>query len=139
MSAEARTGLRLDHVHLRVADLERSRRFYRAVLGAVAPGVEPAEGPDFFEAGELFLSAGDGPLSSVHLAFSAPDRETVRRFHAAALTAGGSDNGAPGERAYRPGYYAAYALDPDGNNVEAVCHGRAGDTAPPTPAATPAD
>jgi catechol 2,3-dioxygenase-like lactoylglutathione lyase family enzyme len=117
------TGRLLDHVHLRVADLERSRAFYRAALGALAPPITLTEGPDFFEADELFVSAADGPVSSVHLAFQAADRETVRRFHAAAVAAGGTDNGAPGERPYHAGYYAAYVLDPDGNNVEAVFHG----------------
>ena len=65
------------------------------------------------------------PSGPVHLAFAAPDRETVDRFQEAALAAGGRENGAPGERAhYHAGYYAAYVLDPDGNNVEAVFHGR---------------
>ena len=59
----------------------------------------------------------------MHIAFQAKDRETVDRFHAAALAAGGTDNGAPGEREYHPGYYAAFVLDPDGTNVEAVHHG----------------
>jgi catechol 2,3-dioxygenase-like lactoylglutathione lyase family enzyme len=59
----------------------------------------------------------------MHIAFQAPDEETVQRFHEAALVAGGRDNGAPGERSYHPGYYAAFVLDPDGNNVEAVYHG----------------
>lgn len=117
------TGRLLDHVHLRVADLERSRVFYRAALGALAPPIALTEGRDFFEADELFVSAADGPVSSVHLAFRAADRETVHRFYAASLAAGGTDHGAPGERPYHPGYYAAYVLDPDGNNVEAVFHG----------------
>jgi catechol 2,3-dioxygenase-like lactoylglutathione lyase family enzyme len=122
---EYHTGRLLDHVHLRVSDLERSARFYAAVLDALAAPIELVRGPGFFAADELFVSQGDGPLSSVHLAFQTPDRETVGRFHAAALAAGGTDNGAPGERSYHPGYYAAYALDPDGNNVEAVFHGAA--------------
>jgi len=122
---EYHTGRLLDHVHLRVSDLERSARFYIAVLDALATPIELVRGPGFIAADELFVSQGDGPLSSVHLAFQTPDRETVQRFHAAALAAGGTDNGAPGERPYHPGYYAAYALDPDGNNVEAVFHGAA--------------
>jgi catechol 2,3-dioxygenase-like lactoylglutathione lyase family enzyme len=109
-------------VHLRVSDLERSKAFYAAVLAALGIQVELGEGPGFFYADELFVST-DGPPSSVHLAFQAPDHETVARFHEAALAAGGTDNGAPGERSYHPGYYAAYALDPDGNNIEAVFHG----------------
>jgi catechol 2,3-dioxygenase-like lactoylglutathione lyase family enzyme len=119
---EAHAGRLLDHVHLRVADLEASKRFYKAVLAAV--GLElSSEGEGYFAADELFVSA-DGPVTrDLHLALQAADEETVRRFHEAALAAGGRDNGAPGEREYHPGYYAAYALDPDGNNVEAVYHG----------------
>jgi catechol 2,3-dioxygenase-like lactoylglutathione lyase family enzyme len=117
-------GRLLDHVHLRVSDLETSKRFYAAALGAV--GLEIGmEGPGFFAADELFVSADREPTSGVHIAFQAPDRETVQRFHEAVLAAGGRDNGAPGERTYHPGYYAAYALDPDGNNIEAVYHGPA--------------
>ncbi len=121
---EHNRGRLIDHVHLRVADLERSKAFYAAALAALGTSVELGEGPGFFYADELFVS-DDGPASSVHLAFQAPDRETVHRFHEAALAAGGVDNGAPGERPYHPGYYAAYALDPDGNNVEVVHHGPA--------------
>ncbi|HXV32432.1 MAG TPA: VOC family protein [Gaiellaceae bacterium] len=124
------TGLRfhrgrlLDHVHLRVSDLGAARTFYTAALGAVGREIT-IEGPGFFVADELFVSA-DGPATTgLHLAFQAGDRETVDRFHAAVLGAGGRDNGGPGERGYHPGYYAAYALDPDGNNVEAVYHGPA--------------
>ena len=80
------------------------------------------EGPGFFTADELFVSTGE-PTAGLHLAFQARDRETVHRFHEAVLAAGGTDNGGPGERSYHPGYYSAYALDPDGNNVEAVHHG----------------
>lgn len=119
---EYHTGRLIDHVHLRVADLERSKAFYRTVLAALGTSAVLGEGPGFFYADELFVS-DDGPASSVHVAFQAPDHETVARFHAAALAAGGTDNGGPGERKYHPGYYAAYALDPDGNNIEAVYHG----------------
>ncbi len=63
------------------------------------------------------------PTAGLHFAFQAPDRATVDRFHEAAIAAGGRDNGAPGERDYHPGYYAAFVLDPDGTNVEAVYHG----------------
>ena len=119
---EHHSGRLIDHVHLRVADLERSKAFYAAVLPVLGTGGQVGEGPGFFYADELFVS-DDGPPSSVHLAFQAPDQETVRRFHEAAIAAGAVDNGAPGERPYHPGYYAAYVLDPDGNNVEAVYHG----------------
>ena len=123
---EFHKGRLIDHVHLRVRDLGASRRFYRAVLDALGLPFG-GEGDGWFWADELFVSAaGDGaPTERLHLAFQARDRETVHRFHAAALAAGGRDNGAPGERPYHPGYYAAYALDPDGHNIEAVHHGPA--------------
>ena len=118
-------GRLFDHVHLRVKDLEASKRFYRAVLAAL--GLEDAlvEGDGHFYVDELWVDVADGDVSRVHLAFQAPDRETVQTFHRAALAAGGRDNGAPGERSYHPGYYAAFAIDPDGNNIEAVFHGPA--------------
>jgi catechol 2,3-dioxygenase-like lactoylglutathione lyase family enzyme len=119
---EAHAGRLFDHVHLRVADLETSKRFYRAVLESLGLGFT-LETQSEFSADELFVSADGEPTSGLHLAFQAPDRETVQRFHHAALAAGGQDNGRPGERDYHPGYYAAYVFDPDGNNVEAVFHG----------------
>jgi catechol 2,3-dioxygenase-like lactoylglutathione lyase family enzyme len=115
-------GRLLDHVHLRVRDLEASKAFYAAALEAVGLPIV-MEGPGFFAADELFVSGDGEPTSGLHLAFQSADRETVHRFHDAVLAAGGRDNGAPGERGYHPGYYSAYALDPDGNNVEAVFHG----------------
>jgi catechol 2,3-dioxygenase-like lactoylglutathione lyase family enzyme len=127
-------GRLLDHLHLVVRDLPASRRFYEAVLGVL--GIPLVTGPDFFWADELFVSSVDsraarGELTGrVHFAFQAADRATVDRFHPAALAAGGRDNGAPGERPYHPGYYAAFALDPDGNNVEVVHHGPAQRSAP---------
>jgi catechol 2,3-dioxygenase-like lactoylglutathione lyase family enzyme len=121
---EAHAGRLFDHVHLRVADLGASRRFYKAVLEAVGRELT-FDGEDRFAADELFVSADGPPTRDLHIAFQAPDQETVERFHQAALAAGGRDNGAPGERGYHPGYYGAYALDPDGNNVEAVYHGPA--------------
>jgi catechol 2,3-dioxygenase-like lactoylglutathione lyase family enzyme len=90
-----------------------------------------AAAEDFFWADELVISSVDSPASAgkltgrVHLAFQAKDGAMVDRFHAAALAAGGTDNGAPGMRPYHPGYYAAFVLDPDGNNIEAVFHGPA--------------
>jgi catechol 2,3-dioxygenase-like lactoylglutathione lyase family enzyme len=116
-------GRLIDHVHLVVSDLAASKRFYVAVLASVGRSITH-EGPDFFASDELFVSQGDA-LSHVHLAFQTADRDTVHRFHAAALQAGGRDNGAPGDRHYHPGYYGAFALDPDGNNIEAVYHGPA--------------
>jgi catechol 2,3-dioxygenase-like lactoylglutathione lyase family enzyme len=121
---EFHAGRLLDHVHLRVRDLEASKRFYRTVLESLGLGLT-WEGTDAFSADELFVSADGPPTVRLHLAFQAADRDAVHRFHEAALAAGGRDNGAPGERRYHPGYYSAYALDPDGNNVEAVNHGPA--------------
>ncbi len=123
-------GRLVDHIHLRAADLEASRRFYRAVLAPRRRGFT-SESERHFSSDELWVDAADGPASRVHLAFQARDRETVRAFHAAALAAGGRDHGGPGERSYHPGYYAAFALDPDGNNIEAVCHGPADRSAGP--------
>jgi catechol 2,3-dioxygenase-like lactoylglutathione lyase family enzyme len=127
---ELHRGRLIDHVQLVVKDLAASKRFYLAafeVLGISVGG----EAEEHFWVDELFVSSKDsreaqGALTGrVHLAFQAASRETVDRFHRAVLAAGGRDNGAPGERPYHPGYYAAFALDPDGNNVEAVFHGPA--------------
>lgn len=118
---EAHAGRLFDHVHLRVRDLAASKRFY---AGAFEPlGLEIRGGEGWFSVDELFVSDDEPLTTGLHIAFQAKDRETVARFHAAALAAGGRDNGAPGERDYHPGYYAAYVLDPDGTNVEAVYHG----------------
>ncbi|GEN10003.1 lactoylglutathione lyase [Myxococcus fulvus] len=122
---EFHRGRMFDHVHLRTRDLEASRRFYQAILGVLGIPIG-AHGPGHFFADELFVSPvdpGATKSSSVHLAFQAKDRDTVHRIYEAALAAGGKDNGAPGERPYHPGYYAAFMLDPDGNNIEAVFHG----------------
>jgi len=109
---EYHVGRLVDHVHLRVRDLEASKRFYRAALEALALGLT-WEGEDAFAADELYVSDDGEPTSRVHIAFQARDRAAVHGFHAAVLAAGGRDNGAPGERSYYPGYYAAYALDPE--------------------------
>ena len=122
-------GRLIDHVQLVVRDLTASKRFYAAVLDAL--DIPMHEGEGYFWADELFVSPIDSPAAAgkptgpTHLAFSAQDRATVERFHAAALGAGGQDNGAPGERSYHPGYYAAFVHDPDGNNIEVVYHGPA--------------
>ncbi len=118
---EFHQGRLLDHVHLRVSDLEASKRFYRAAVEALGRSLT-RETEAAFLLDELYISA-DGEPSRVHIAFQAADRDAVQRFYDAALAAGGRDNGPPGERDYHPGYYAAYVLDPDGNNVEAVFHG----------------
>ena len=118
----------IDHVGLKTSDQAASRRFYEKALAPLGYSVlmEFEEGqvvgmgvggkPDFW------FSSGS-PSNPIHLAFSASDRGTVDAFHAAALAAGGRDNGAPGLRPeYHPGYYGGFVLDPDGNNVEAVFH-----------------
>jgi catechol 2,3-dioxygenase-like lactoylglutathione lyase family enzyme len=119
---EQHYGRLIDHVHLRVSDLDRSFSFYQMVLRALDPMILVERGDSWVQADELYLSA-DGAVHPVHIAFRAEDEEAVRRFYEAGLAAGGIDNGPPGDRTYQPGYYAAYLLDPDGNNVEAVFHG----------------
>jgi len=114
-------GRLIDHIQIVSADVAASRRFYDAVLGVLGIAVEG--GDEWFYADELFVSGGKPLTGRCHLAFQAADAETVAAFHAAGLAAGGRDNGAPGERSYHPGYYAAFLLDPDGNNIEAVYHG----------------
>jgi catechol 2,3-dioxygenase-like lactoylglutathione lyase family enzyme len=117
----------VDHLTLRVRDLEASRRFYAAALAPWGGREWKDEwGISFGPPGSEDVAIAEGePSAPIHLALSAPDRETVQRFYEAALSAGGRDNGPPGERPqYHPGYYAAYVLDPDGNNVEAVFHDR---------------
>jgi catechol 2,3-dioxygenase-like lactoylglutathione lyase family enzyme len=121
---EFHQGRLIDHVHLRVADLEKSRAFYRAVLASVGREIT-METDGFFVSDELFVDKADDHVSRVHLAFQTDGQEQVAAFHAAGLAAGGTDNGAPGERPYHPGYYGAFLLDPDGNNIEAVFHGPA--------------
>ena len=121
---EFHQGRLLDHVHLRVRDLEASKSFYRATLAALGRELT-WESESAFASDELFFSDDGEPTSGLHIAFQSPDRDTVERFYEAALAAGGTDNGRPGERDYHPGYYAAYVRDPDGTNVEAVFHGPA--------------
>jgi catechol 2,3-dioxygenase-like lactoylglutathione lyase family enzyme len=118
------TGRLIDHVHLRAKDFPKTRKFYEAIFAVL--GLEIAYSSDnAFQLDELYVDAADPdtPPTHVHLAFQAKDRATVDGVYAAALAAGGIDNGAPGERPYHPGYYGAFVLDPDGNNIEAVFHG----------------
>jgi catechol 2,3-dioxygenase-like lactoylglutathione lyase family enzyme len=122
----------LDHVGVSVSDFARSRAFYVAALAPL--GIVPAmeveaggyRGTGFGKAGkpDFWIGGGGGPVSGpVHLAFAAEDRAQVGAFYAAAMAAGGRDNGPPGVRAqYHPDYYGAFVLDPDGANIEAVCH-----------------
>lgn len=127
---ELHRGRLIDHIQLVVGDLTASKNFYSAVLKALEIPMG-GEGPDFFWADEIFISsvaskASMGiPTGRTHLAFQARDSKMVENFYRAALEAGGKDNGAPGLRAYHPGYYAAFVIDPDGNNIEAVYHGPA--------------
>jgi catechol 2,3-dioxygenase-like lactoylglutathione lyase family enzyme len=123
-------GRLFDHIQLVVADLAKSKRFYEAALGALNIPIAMAT-EEFFNADELFVSVKDSTASAgtltgrVHLAFSTRDKSAVERFYEAGLAAGGRDNGKPGPRPYHPGYYAAFLLDPDGNNIEVVYHGEA--------------
>lgn len=121
----------LDHVTIQVRDIARARAFYDVALaplglavlmsgeGYHGYGIAGADRPPGF-----WIGAG-GPVAPVHIAFAARDRWEVEAFHKAALAAGGTDNGAPGLRPhYEPGYYAAFVLDPDGHNIEAVVRER---------------
>lgn len=126
METTLHRGRLIDHLQLVVRDLDASKRFYGAVLEVLGVPLG-GEGDGFFWADEFVVStasseAAEGKLTGrCHFAFQAKDRATVEAFHRVALAHGGKDHGAPGERSYHPGYYAAFVLDPDGNNVEAVC------------------
>lgn len=127
---ELHRGRLIDHIQLVIKDLGASRRFYEAVLRALEVPLGGV-GEDYFWVDELFVStagsqAAQGKLTGRHhLAFQARDRAMVDAFYKVGLENGGKDNGRPGERPYHPGYYAAFLLDPDGNNIEAVYHGAA--------------
>ena len=116
-----------DHIGLTVKNVDASVRFYQAALGALGHVLcsRDESGAGFGPVGEPALwlyRAKNSENLGVHVALRAPDRSAVDRFHADGLKAGGRDNGNPGLRAdYGPTYYAAFLLDPDGNNVEAVC------------------
>lgn len=121
-----------DHVGLRVRDLEASLRFYEAALAPLGHVLGPRDGSSAglgpAGAPALWLHDAEGTTGKgAHVAFRAPSRTAVERFHEAGLRAGGRDNGAPGPRPdYGPAYYAAFLIDPDGNNVEAVCMAEVG-------------
>lgn len=127
---ELHRGRLIDHLQLVVRDLTASQTFYTAVFKALQVPMG-GTGDGYFWADELFVSTADseaahGVLTGRHhLAFQAQDQTMVEAFYKAALAHGGTDNGAPGMRTYHPGYYAAFVLDPDGNNIEAVFHGEA--------------
>jgi catechol 2,3-dioxygenase-like lactoylglutathione lyase family enzyme len=124
----------LDHIGLTVTDLDRAKAFFDAALAPL--GVEPMVSVTAEQTGAhahvgygshgrpyFWIGGGERLTGNVHAAFTAADRATVAAFYAAALAAGGRDNGPPGIRAhYHPDYYGAFVLDPDGHNIEAVCH-----------------
>ncbi|WJR79362.1 VOC family protein [Bradyrhizobium sp. NP1] len=123
----------LDHVSLGVSDIVRSRRFYDAVLRPIGlvrtVDFRGGKGSDYGsspgQTGVAFTITEEGPVvpsRGSHLCFRAPDRAAVADFHAAAIRAGGRDDGAPGLRDYHAAYYAAFVRDPDGHRIEAVCH-----------------
>jgi len=125
----------LDHVGFNVSDYEHSKAFYLRVLAPLGYGLVMEVTPEMtgtdvrhagFGAGrkpDFWIGTGEPTHGSLHVALAAPDRAAVDAFHAAALEAGGRDNGAPGLRPqYHPTYYAAFVHDPDGHNIEAVCH-----------------
>ena len=123
----------VDHLTLRVADMDKSRAFYAAALAPLGFGIVADYGEDagigFGPPGQddfaIAPATEDKPVSGpIHLAFHAKDHAAVNDFHAFGLSAGGRDNGGPGKRPeYHGKYYAAYLIDPDGNNIEAVDHG----------------
>lgn len=124
----------IDHLGISVSDFARARAFYLAALAPIGIGVvmevsaeETGSTPftGFGADGKPFFWIGERPGQNggLHVAFAVPERRLVDAFHATALAAGGRDNGAPGLRPhYHPNYYGAFVLDPDGNNIEAVCH-----------------
>jgi len=118
----------LDHVTIGVRDVERSKQFYDRALAPLGITRLYAEGEQFAGYGVapkafFWIGVRNTPQTGAHIAFAARDRATVERFHDAAIAAGGRDNGKPGIRPhYHPNYYGAFVLDPDGHNVEAVCH-----------------
>ena len=124
----------LDHIGVTVSDFQKSRAFYRAALaplgidvamevsaedtGGAAHAGFGTEGKPYF-----WIGGGDKPIGGTHVAFTAAKRAQVDAFYRAAMAAGGRDNGSPGLRPhYHPNYYAAFVLDPDGHNLEVVCH-----------------
>ncbi len=120
----------IDHIGLSVSDYEASKAFYLAALGPLGyelvmevPQAGPAAGLGAAGKPDLWIAGSGATTPPTHIAFRARDRAAVRAFYEAARAAGGRDNGAPGLRpAYHPNYYGAFVLDPDGHNVEAVCH-----------------
>jgi catechol 2,3-dioxygenase-like lactoylglutathione lyase family enzyme len=127
---ERHRGRLIDHIGVVVRDFAASKAFYTAVFNALKIPIGGSDEHNLW-ADELFIGSPDsdevqGELTGRHhIAFQAQDRAMVDAFYKAAMAQGGRDNGAPGERHYHRGYYAAFVLDPDGNNIEAVFHGEA--------------
>jgi catechol 2,3-dioxygenase-like lactoylglutathione lyase family enzyme len=126
----------IDHLAIPVRDIAASTQFYEAALAPFGIEMTEVESAVGFHLGsvDFFVTEGE-PAAPMHIAFAAPDRATVEAFHAAALAAGGRNNGSPGLRPrYHADYFGGYVLDPDGHNVEAVCHRPegAGGSPPPT-------
>ena len=119
-------GRLIDHIQIVVQDLEISKYFYKEVLKPLGLYIS-REGAGFFSIDELFVTPANktSKVSHIHLSFQAASAKHVEQFYYAGLAAGGKDNGKPGERVYHPGYYGAFLLDPDGNNIEATWHGSA--------------
>ena len=123
----------LDHIGFSTADFARAKAFYQKALAPLGVRLLMEVTPEMTGGGAhagfgedrpyFWIGTGKQQVPGIHVAFAAPDRKTVDRFHAAALAAGGRDNGPPGLRPhYHPNYYGAFVLDPDGHNIEAVCH-----------------
>ena len=114
-------GRLIDHIGFHVSDLQQSKTFYLAILGALGRSEGFGSDDSCFYFDELYVAADKPLVSGLHLAFQADSIEQVKAFYQAGLNAGGRDNGKPGYRQYHGAYYAAFLLDPDGNNIEAVC------------------
>ncbi|MEZ5471640.1 MAG: VOC family protein [Marinicella sp.] len=114
-------GRLIDHIGIYVADLKKSRAFYQATLEALEKSDAFGIDGDCFYFDEFYVAEDKSRTAYVHLAFQAESIEQVHAFYDLGLKAGGKDNGPPGYRHYHSNYYAAFLLDPDGNNIEAVC------------------
>jgi catechol 2,3-dioxygenase-like lactoylglutathione lyase family enzyme len=122
----------IDHVTVYVSDLGKSERFYARLLEPLgyqrnltmsdAMSFRQGDDPSADPGGDFWISRTQDSFKPTHIAFHAADAAQVQAFHAAGLAAGGTDHGRPGPRPYHRGYYAAFVLDPDGNNIEAVIH-----------------
>lgn len=122
----------IDHIGLAVSDYEKSKQFFTAALAplgiALVMEVQGWAGLGRGGKPEFWFGRHAAPQGPMHIAFAAENRAQVRAFHAAALAAGATDNGAPGLREiYHPNYYGAFVIGPDGHNIEAVCHAAEGE------------